>query len=136
MSQLTDSYLDSLQEGKALTITNKFLAFLGAGGPSGRPIRVHNITRRKCKVTCQKMYLKKSGTPSKRASFCSQACDLAYIKGVINAIKQNRGTICKAGMLGRKKMNPDLCEKWITRHLPRLEAEVNSMEIMLKPRSL
>jgi hypothetical protein len=136
MSQLTEDYLNSLQEGKALTIANKILAFMGVGGPSGRPIRIHGVARKRCKVNCEKMYLKKTGGVSKRAGFCSQACDLAYIKGIINTIKQNRSTICKKGMLGRKKINPDLCEKWITRHLPQLEAEANSMEMMLKPRSL
>ena len=136
MSQVTDNYLEILQEGKALTVANKILAFIGVGGPSGRPIRIHSTARKRCKMNCEKLYRKKSGTVSKRTGFCSQACDLAYIKGIIRTIKKERDTICKKGMLGRKKLNPDLCEKWIARHLPTLEAEANSMEQMLRPRSL
>jgi hypothetical protein len=56
---------------------------------------------------------------------CLMLCYHDLLKNTIEVIKKNRKTICD------KNINKDLCEKWVTKYLPEMEAQLKAMSSII-----
>ena len=146
--------IEEINEG-ILTTLNKFFVLFGIGSPADRKVVVHKIAYQKCALRCWKAHPGEKTTTSRRSreydkkqtdkevsqereetitkikenpelGKCLLVCRATLLDNVIKVIKKNRKNICM------KNMNKDLCEKWIDRFLPEMEADLNSLKALLK----
>lgn len=57
---------------------------------------------------------------------CLVKCQYAWLKNVCEVLKKERKSICD------ENLNVDLCNKWVERYLPELEARRDSLEEIIK----
>lgn len=143
-----------IQEG-ILTTLNKLFVLLGAGRPIDRRVQVHLKAHHRCTTQCHKTYpgerkttRRKSTDYDKKRSDadikqekeetveqikenpklgkCLLVCQANLLSNVIDVIKKNRKTICM------KNLNKDLCEKWVERYIPEMEADLKALKEILK----
>jgi hypothetical protein len=143
-----------INEG-VLTSLNNFFVLMGMGKPADRRVEVHRIAHQKCTVRCWKAHPGEKTTTTKRSTDyddkqsdkeikqereetitrvkenpelgkCLLVCKATLLDNVIKVIKKNRKTICM------KNINRDLCEKWVNRYLPEIEADLKSLKELLK----
>jgi len=141
-----------LDEG-VLTVMNKFFVLFGFGRPADPRVKAISKAYFRCKSSCWKAYpdeVETTSTTQRRSSGergqtdgqidkekqetietvkrnpergkCLIMCLYDNLKETIDVIKKDRRTICD------KNINKDLCEKWIDRYLPQLEADLKSLE--------
>jgi len=148
------SMSEELHEG-VLTSLNSFFVLLGIGKPTDRRVEVHRIAYLKCAGRCWQAHPGERTTTTRKSrdydekqtdrevsqereetiervkenpelGKCLLVCKASLLDNVIKVIKKNRKTICM------KNMNKDLCEKWIERFLPEMEADLKSLKELLK----
>jgi len=146
--------VEELNEG-VLTTLNSFFVLFGIGKPADRRVEVHRIAHHKCMIRCFEAHTGEKTTITKRSreyddkqddrdikqekeetierikenpelGKCLLVCKSSLLQNVIEVIKKNRKNICM------KNMNKDLCEKWIERYLPEMEADLKSLKELLK----
>lgn len=136
-----------ISEG-VLSVLNKAFVLLGFGSPADPRIKAiikgHNL----CQDACYKAYpddIERTKTRSNKGQTdreveeqkretietikrnpdrgkCLVICHADKLKETIVVIKKNRKTICN------KNMNRDLCEKWVDKYLPEMEANLKALE--------
>lgn len=145
---------EELHEG-VLTSLNSFFVLLGIGKPADRRVEVHRIAYSKCASRCWQAHPGERTTTTRKSrdydkkqtdrdvsqereetiervkenpelGKCLLVCKASLLENVIKVIKANRKNICA------KNMNVDLCEKWIDRYLPEMEADLKSLKELLK----
>lgn len=141
-----------INEG-VLSTFNKVFVLLGFGTPADPRVKAIYKAAEKCKYSCWKAYPDKTSTTTKQKSRtdsngkqsdeevrrdreetiqsvennpdrgkCLIMCTYDKLKELISVIKKNQKTICN------RNMNKDLCEKWVDKYLPELEADLKSLE--------
>lgn len=141
----------NLNEGLG-SMLNQLFAALGFGWPASPKFKAITNAGMKCQGICYRMYpperetttrtkTRTSGAQSRKGEEgkeiqnetaevietlkenpdlgkCMTICLYDKVSAYVDVIKKNRKTICD------KNINKDLCEKWIDRNLPQLEADV------------
>lgn len=154
MSKLIEQYLTVLDESNLNeglgSMLNQLFAALGFGWPASPKFKAITRSGMKCNSVCYRMYppSRETTTKSKARNVepkrgeegrslqneteevittlkenpdlgkCMTICLYDKVSAYVDVIKKNRKTICD------KNINKDLCEKWIDRNLPQLEADV------------
>jgi len=153
MSKIVDQYLTVLDESilnEGLgSLLNQLFAALGFGWPASPKFKAITRAGMKCRNVCYRMYPPERETTTRTKTRtagakgdegkelqnetqevmetlkenpdlgkCYTICLYDKVSAYVDVIKKNRKTICD------KNINKDLCEKWIERNLPKLEADV------------
>lgn len=135
-----------------LHVLNKLFVILGFGSPADPKFKAVLKSSYRCSSACYRAYpdersTTRTGSAEQRGKReqsdedirkekdeiietikenpergkCLVMCHYDKLKGMIDVINKNRKNICS------KNINVDLCEKWIDRNLPELEADLKAL---------
>ncbi len=154
MAKLVENYLDylngdrqHLNEG-VLSVLNHIFLFIGFGSPADARFKAIIKSYTNCLGSCSKAYpdeVEVKTTQGKKGRTdedvrkereetietvkknpelgkCLIMCYYGELQEIISLLKKNRKTICN------KNINKDLCEKWLNKHIPYIEAELKALK--------